>query len=320
MRRRHLLALAGATPFAARAQATKRVALLTGLAENDPATKLRLAGFRAGMAALGWREGQNYALDLRYEPSSAERARKLAEELVALKPDIAVAQGRPSVSAIREASAALPIVFIAVPDPVQVGMVESLGRPGGNMTGVTSTEPSIGTKWIELLKEIAPATKRLLVVAQQNVALYKAGFEQATKQFNVELAYASVNSEGDIQTTLDGFAGGGAGGGLILPTDLYTAGHRKQIIALAAQHRLPLITGNPPFPPDGGLMYYGADFVDLYRRAAGYVDRILRGTPPADLPVQQPTTFQLSINLRTAASLGLTVPPTLRAQADEVFE
>jgi putative ABC transport system substrate-binding protein len=321
VRRRHLLVSAAALPFSARAEQAKRVAILTGLAEADPATKARLAGFRERMATFGWREGQNLAIDVRYEPSSPERARRLAAELTALKPDIAVAQGVPSVVAIREASIGLPLVFIGVPDPVNARLVESVARPGAQTTGFTSTEPSFGAKWIELLKEISPHTRRLLVLTQQSASLYRPSIEQAMKQFGVEVSFAQVNSAVDIQTVLDGFAGTAAGaGGLILPTDLYTAAHRQQIIALAARHRLPLITGNPPFPPDGGLMYYGADFVDLYRRAAGYVDRILRGTRPADLPVQQPATFQMSINLKTAAALGLTVPPTLRARFDEVFE
>jgi putative ABC transport system substrate-binding protein len=316
-----LLVSAAALPFPVQAQQAKRVGILTGLAEADPATKARLDGFREGMAALGWREGQNLAIDVRYEPSSPDRARRLAAELMALKPDIALAQGLPSVVAIREASNGLPLVFVGVPDPVNARLVESLARPGNQTTGFTSTEPSFGAKWIELLKEISPPTQRLLVLTQQSAALYRPGIEQAMKQFGVEVAFAQVNSAADIQTVLDGFAGTAAGaGGLILPTDLFTASHRQQIIALAARHRLPLITGNPPFPPDGGLMYYGADFVDLYRRAAGYVDRILRGTRPADLPVQQPATFQMSINLKTAAALGLTVSPTLRARTDEVFE
>ena len=199
-------------------------------------------------------------------------------------------------------------------------LVESLARPGGQTTGFTSTEPSFGAKWIELLKEISPPTQRLLVLTQQSAGLYRSGIEQAAKQFGVEVSFAQVNSAADIQTVLDGFATAAGPGGLILPTDLFTAGHRHQIIALAARHRLPLITGNPPFPPDGGLMDYGADFVDLYRRAGGYVERMLRGAKPAGLPVQQPATFQMSINLRTAAALGLTVPPALRAQLDEVFE
>jgi len=321
MRRRALLLAAAALPFPAWAQKARRVAILTGLGETDPATRARLAAFREGMAALGWREGQNLAADVRYEPSSPERARRLAAELMALKPDIALAQGLQSVAALRETNADLPIVFVGVPDPVNARLVESLARPGGKTTGFTSTEPSFGAKWIELLKEISPSTQRLFVLSQQSADLYRPGIEQAMKQFGVEISFARVNSAAEIEAALDGFAGTAAGaGGLVLPTDLFTAGHRQQIIALAARHRLPLITGNPPFPPDGGLMYYGADFVDLYRRAAGYVDRILRGTQPADLPVQQPATFQMSINLKTAAALGLVVPQTLRARFDEVFE
>lgn len=307
-------------PVVARAQSIKRVAVLTGLTQSDSATIARLDAFRRGLAAAGWREGQNVVLDIRYDPSSPERARQLATELVALKPDVFVAQGLPSVAGVRAASSSLSTVFIGVPDPVTSGVVSSLARPGGKTTGLTSNEPSFGAKWIELLKEVAPATKRMLVLSQQSPAIYRASLLEASQKFKIELAYAQVDSEAEIQTAVDGFAMAGAGGGLILPTDLYTAGRRRQIIALAAQHRLPLITGNPPYPQDGGLMYYGADFIDLYRRAAGYVDRILRGANPADLPVQLPTAFQMTINLRTAAALGLTVTPALRALADEVFE
>lgn len=307
-------------PVMARAQSIKRIAVLTGLTENDPATIARLDALRRGLAASGWREGQNVVLDIRYDPSSPERARQLAAELVALKPDVVVAQGLPSVAGVRAASSSLSMVFIGVPDPVTSGVVNSLARPGGKTTGLTSNEPSFGAKWIELLKEAAPVTKRMLVLSQQSPAIYRASLLEAAQKFAVELAYAQVNSEAEIQTAVDGFAMAGAGGGLILPTDLYTAGRRRQIIALAAQHMLPLITGNPPYPADGGLMYYGADFIDLYRRAAGYVDRILRGADPADLPVQLPTAFQMAINLKTAAALGLTVTPALRALADEVFE
>lgn len=307
-------------PVVARAQSVRRVAIITGLAQSDPATIARLDAFRRGMAAAGWHEGQNVVLDIRYDPSSAERARQLGAELVALKPDVCVAQGLPSVAGVRAASANLPMVFIGVPDPVTSGVVTSLARPGGKTTGLTSNEPSFGAKWIEFLKEVAPATKRMLVLSQQSPAIYRASLLEAAQKFAIELAYAQVNSEAEIQTAIDGFATAGAGGGLILPTDLFTAGRRRQIIALAAQHKLPLITGNPPFPADGGLMYYGADFIDLYRRAAGYVDRVLRGADPADLPVQLPTAFQMAINLKTAAALGLSVTPALRALADEVYE
>lgn len=307
-------------PVVARAQSIRRIAVLTGLTENDPATIARLDALRRGLAASGWREGQNVVLDIRYDPSSPERARQLAAELVALKPDVVVAQGLPSVAGVRAASSSLSMVFIGVPDPVTSGIVNSLARPGGKTTGLTSNEPSFGAKWIELLKEAAPATKRMLVLSQQSPAIYRASLLEAAQKFLVELAYAQVNSEAEIQAAVDGFAMAGAGGGLILPTDLYTAGRRRQIIALAAQHALPLITGNPPYPADGGLMYYGADFIDLYRRAAGYADRILRGADPGDLPVQLPTAFQMAINLKTAAALGLTVTPALRALADEVFD
>lgn len=319
-KRRHLLAGSVLLPVTAGAQSIKRVAILTGLTQTDPATIARLDAFRRGMATFGWREGHNVILDIRYDPNSLDRARQLGSELVGLKPDVCVAQGLPSVAGIRTSSSNLPLVFVGVPDPVNSGVVNSLARPGGKTTGLTSNEPSFGAKWIELLKEVAPATKRMLVLSQQSTAIYRPSLLEGAQKFAIELAYAQVNNETEIETAIDGFGMAGAGGGLILPTDLYTAGRRHQIIALAARHKLPLITGNPPYPMDGGLMYYGADFIDLYRRAAGYVDRILRGADPADLPVQLPTAFQLAINLRTAAALGLTVTPALRTLADEVIE
>ncbi len=321
MKRRHLMMLVATLPVPAQAQTARRVAILTGLAETDPATRARLAAFRDEMKALGWRDGQTLFLDVRYEPNSPERARTLAAELAALKPDLAVLQGLPSVVAMREVDARLPVVFLGVADPVRLGLVRDLARPGGEATGFTATEPSFGGKWTELLKEMAPATQRVLVLSQQAVDLYRPSIGQAAQRLGIEVSYAQVNSEAEIDTVLEGFAGAAAGaGGLVLPTDLFTASRRRQIIALAARHRLPLITGNPPFPQDGGLMYYGTDFVDLYRRAAGYADRILKGARPAELPVQQPTRFQMSLNLKTAAALGLAVPAVLRARADELFD
>lgn len=296
-----------------------RVAMLTGLAADDPATIRRLAEFRAGMAARGWREGQNLVLDVRYEQTTDARTDQAAAELLALKPDVAVAQGLPASLAMQRADKTLPVVFIGVPDPVSLKLVESLARPGGTLTGVTSTEPSFGAKWLDLMRQVSPATRRVLVMARGNVAFYKADMERAAGHLGFEISYLQFDKPAEIAPAITDFAAGGAGG-LVLPTDIFTAVHRKAIIALSLEHKLPLVTGNSPYTPDGGLIFYGADFFDLYRRAAGHVDRILQGARPADLPAEQPTAFQLAINLKTARVLGLGVPPSILARADEVIE
>jgi ABC-type uncharacterized transport system substrate-binding protein len=326
MRRRDLIALvAGAAalrPLAAVAQQperVRRVGIVTGLGENDPATKARLAAFRAAMAALGWAEGRNLRIDTRYAPGAGTTRATLAAELVALQPDVVLAHGQLGVRAVLAVGKPVPIVFVVVVDPVGQGFVKNLAHPGGDITGFTSVEPSFGPKWLELLKEIAPDVRRVAVLARPGEAYLVPAIAAAAAHFSVEVTVPPVRSPAEIEAVLAAL-GATPGGGLVLPTSIFTAIHRKQIIALAIRYRLPLVTGNPPYPKDGGLLYYGADITDLYRRSAAYVDRILRGAKPADLPVQQPTKFALIINLKTAKAMGLTVPQLLLAQADEVIE
>ena len=318
LRRRDLIA-AVALPFSASAQERpRRVGVLSGLTEQDPATVARLAAFRAGMEAAGWHEGRNLTIDTRYAPNTPEIARRLVDELLALKPDILVVQG-PAVAAAQKATSTVPIVMVVLPDPVGAKIVSSLAHPGGNITGFTSTEPSFGAKWIELLHEVKPDLKRVLVFWHNDTTMYQSNFADAGRHFAVEVVQKHVETPDEIEPTITAFASH-PDGGLVLPTDAFTAINRKAIIELSLRHKLPLVTGNPPFPEDGGLMFYGADIIDIYRRAAVYVDRILKGAAPGELPVQQPTTLQLVINLKTAAAMGLKVPPSLRVRADQVIE
>ena len=323
MKRREFIAGLGATlaaPRSVEAQgiAMRRVGILSGLAPDDPQSKARLAAFRDALAALGWQEGRNLRLDLRFAPGIGQGARSPAAELVALEPDVVLAQGATGL-AYRDLAPATPIVFVGATDAVRQGLVESLARPGGTITGFTSTEPSFGPKWLELLREIAPATRRTSVLVGGDIGVFGPGIEAAGRHLGIEVRPVQLRAPTDIDPALTA-AAQSEGGGLILPTDIFTATHRKIIIAGASRLALPLVTGNPPFPADGGLLYYGADFVDLFRRAAAYVDRILRGANLASLPVQQPVKFEMVINLRTARALGLTVPPLLLARADEVIE
>ncbi len=310
---------AAAWPLAGRAQSelVRRVGVLTGLAEDDPATKARLAAFRDGLKALGWVEGRNLRIDTRFAPGAVGKGPVLAAELMALKPDVVLAHGQVSVQAFRAAGNTVPIVFVVVIDPVGKGFVANLAHPGGNITGFTSVEPSFGSIWLQLLKEIAPDVRRVAVLGAAD--FWQTAIAAAAERFSVEVLMPPVRTPADIEAAVTALAEK-PGGGLLLPTSIFTAIHRKLIVELSLRYRLPLVTGNPPFPQDGGLMYYGADITDLYRRSADYVDRILRGAKPADLPVQQPTKFELVINLKTAKALGLTVPQSILARADEVIE
>ena len=308
-----------AWPVAAAAQqagSMRRVGVLTGLGEDDPATKQRLAAFRGALQALGWDEGRNLRIDTRFGAGIVADAARLVAELLALDPEMLAVQG-PGVPAARSATKTVPIIFLLGSDPVGSGSVESMARPGGNITGFTAEEPSFGPKWLQLLKEIAPTLRRVAVIG--NGAYWLPRIGTAAERFAVEVVVPSIESPQDIETALTTFAAQ-PDGALILPTNAFTAIHRKLIIELSLRYRLPLVTGNQPYPQDGGLLYYGSDITDIYRRSAAYVDRILKGAKPADLPVQQPTKFNLVINLKTARALGLTVPQLLLAQADEVIE
>jgi putative ABC transport system substrate-binding protein len=321
-RRGFIASLAGATAlrsFRATAQPTagvRRVGVLTGLGRDDPATKARLAAFRASLEAAGWVEGRNLRIDTRFAPGTDATPEAEVADLLSLEPEVLVIQA-PGMPAALAATRTVPIVFVLGGDPAASGWVQSLAHPGGNVTGFTAIEPGFGSKWLQLLTQIAPSVRRVLVVE----VFQRAGqaIAAAADQFGVEVVSPNLQSIEEIEAAITDFARTPQGG-LIVPTDAYTASHRKPIIDLAMRHRLPLVSGNSPFPQAGGLLYYGPDPVDLYRRSATYVDRILRGERPADLPVQQPTKFSMIVNLKTAKALDIVVPPLLLAEADEVIE
>jgi putative tryptophan/tyrosine transport system substrate-binding protein len=329
MRRRQFITLlSGAAvswPLGARAQQrdqVRRIGVLTSLAEDDPEIKARLAAFRQGLEKRGWAEGRNVRIDYRYAPAGAQ-APMLAKELVALQPDVVFANATTIIAALQRESRTVPIVFATVSDPIGSGFVASLPRPGGNITGVMLYEASVTGKWLAMLKEIAPRLERAAFVMNPKTAPYYNYFLRAAESLSpslgIKLVPSLVENVADIEHTIEAFART-PNGGLLLPPDSTTNVHRGLIIALAAQHSLPTVAWFREFVADGGLMSYGADLVDMFRQAAPYVDRILRGDKPADLPVQAATKFETIVNLKTAKALGLTVPPGLLVAADEVIE
>jgi putative ABC transport system substrate-binding protein len=327
MRRRKFISLLGgaaAWPLVARAQQPDRVRLigvLVGLAENDPEMKERIAGLRQGLEKLGWAEGSNLRIDYRFAPAGAQ-ARLLARELIALQPDVILTQSTPATAAMQQETRTIPIVFAGVADPIGSGFVASLSRPGGNLTGLLQYEEGITSKWLAMLKEIAPNLTRGALVANPRTTPFDYFLQSAkavAPSLAIDLVPTPVDNAADIERAIETFARE-PNGGLVLPPDTSTVVHRNLIIALAARHRLPAVYAIRVFVAAGGLMCYGTDFVDLYRQAASYVDRILRGAKPADLPVQTPTKFETVVNRKTAKALGLTVPPGLLIAADEVIE
>jgi putative ABC transport system substrate-binding protein len=326
MKRREFITLLGGAaawpPLAAHAEQPermRRIGVLMNLAADDPQGQARIAAFVQGLAQLGWTEGRNVRIDYRWGPGDAERYRRYAAELVRLAPDIILASASPTVAAFQQTNRTVPIVFASVIDPVGAGFVASLARPGGNSTGFITFEYALAAKWLELLKEIAPGVTRAAVLRDPATAAGIGQFAaiQGAASLGVELSPIAVHDAGEIERTVAAFARG-SNGGLIVVAG--ASGHRELIIMLAARHRLPAVY---PFRFDatnGGLISYGPDIVDQYRRAAAYVDRILKGEKPADLPVQAPTKYELVLNLKTAKALGLEVPPTLLARADEVIE
>ena len=328
MRRREFIMLlscaAAIRPLAARAQQperVRRVGVLVGLAENDPEMKERIAGFRQGLEKLGWAEGSNLRIDYRFAPAGAQ-ARLLARELIALQPDVILTQSTPATAAMQQETRTIPIVFASVADPIGSGFVASLSRPGGNLTGLLQYEEGITGKWLAMLKQIAPNLTRAALVANPRTAAFDYFLQSAkavAPSLAIDLVPTPVDNAADIERAIKTFARE-PNGGLVLPPDTSTVVHRNLIIALAAQHRLPAVYAIRVFVAAGGLMYYGTDFVDLSRQGASYVDRILRGAKPADLPVQTPTKFETVVNRKTAKALGLTVPPGLLIAADEVIE
>jgi putative ABC transport system substrate-binding protein len=298
-----------------------RIGVLMSVAADGPEGQARLAAFVNRLQQLGWRDGSNVQIERRWGAGDAERSRKYAAELVALSPDIILASGDP-VMAVHQATRTVPIVFTIIADPVGAGLVESLAQPGGNATGFMSYEHGFGAKWLELLKEIAPTVKRVAVIrnADESSGIAQfAGIQGVAPALGVELSPIGVRDVGEIERAVTAFARS-PNGGLIVTGSAPAAIHRDLIVTLAARHKLPAVYFGRFMSAAGGLISYGPDLVDQHRRAAEYVDRILKGEKAADLPVQAPTKYELVLNLKTAKALGLDVPATLLARADEVIE
>jgi ABC-type uncharacterized transport system substrate-binding protein len=329
MKRREFITLLGgaavAWPLAARAQQGERVrsvGVLQLQAADDPENKARLAAFRQELQRLGWVEGRNLRIVARWGAGSAAKIHEDAAELVALSPDVILTSGAGAVAPLMQVTRIVPIVFVLVADPVGAGFVDSLARPGGNATGFTALEYSFGGKWLELLKEIAPRVARVAVIRNPadsaGLGLFGA-IQNAASRVGVELSPVDVRDAAAMERSMATIAHGSNGGMIVTPSGPAFV-HRDRIVAVAVHHQLPAVYFNRIFVASGGLACYGPDNFDQYRRAAGYVDRILKGEKPADLPVQAPTKYELAINLKTAKALGLAVPPTLLARADEVIE
>jgi putative tryptophan/tyrosine transport system substrate-binding protein len=330
MQRREFITLLGgaavAWPLTVRAQQgerMRRIGLLVGLADGDPDTKVRLVGLQQGLEKLGWSEGRNVRIDYRFAPAGT-RAQELAKELVALQPDVVLCMSTPVTSALQRETRTIPIVFVAVVDPIGSGFVASLARPGGNITGFLLFEASIIGKWLAMLRDIAPSLGRAALVINPKTGpyydYYLRAAQAAASSLGIEVVLAPIeNASANIERAFEAFART-PNGGLVLLPDTNTNAHRDLIIRLAARHRLPAVYSDRLFVVAGGLMCYGTDRADQFRQAASYVDRILRGDKPADLPVQVPTRYETVVNLQTAKALGLTVPPALLVAADEVIE
>jgi putative tryptophan/tyrosine transport system substrate-binding protein len=321
-----LLSSAVATwPLAARAQQPDRMRLigvLMGYAESDPAGQSQFAAFRGGLAKLGWTEGSNLRLELRWGAFDPDRIRTFAKELVELRPDAILGRGTPETSALARETRTIPIVFALVSDPIGSGFAASLAHPGGNITDFTVNDPEMGGKWLELLKEIAPRTVRVaLLFNPENTPpkFYIPSVQAAAPSFAVQASAAPVHAKDEIEGVIAAQARN-PGGSLIVMPDVFNTTNRDLIIALAARYGVPAIYEIRIFAESGGLIAYGPDYVEQFRQAPEYIDRILKGVKPADLPIQTPTKFELIINLKTAKALGLTVPPPMVGRADDVIE
>jgi putative ABC transport system substrate-binding protein len=296
--------------------------VLTNLAADDPEAQARKSAFLQGLRELGWTEGRNMRIDTRWTLGDGDRTRKYAAELAALAPDVILATGSNTVGPLLQATRVVPIVFMYVPDPIGAGYVDSLARPGGNATGFTAFEYGISAKWLELLKEIAPGVTRAAVLRDPAITAGIGQFgaiQSVAPSLGVEVSPVNVRDAPEIERGVAAFARSGNGGVIVTGSPLSLV-HRELIIALAARHKLPTVYFLRPFVTDGGLVSYGSDVADQARRAAGYVNRILKGENPADLPVQAPTKYELVINLKTAKVLGLDIPASVLARADEVIE
>ena len=329
MRRRDFIKViagsAAAWPLAAHAQQPermRRIGVLMGPSANDPEAQARIAALLQGLQQLGWAVGRNVRVDIRWAAGNAEDSRRYAAELVALASDVIVANGSMSMVPLLQATRSVPIVFVVVPDPVGAGNVDSLARPGGNATGFMSFEYGMGAKWLELLKQVQPSVTRVAVIRDPAITAGAGQFgavQSVGPSVGVEVSPISARDAPEIERAIAAFARS-SNGGLVVTQSALTTVHRDLIVTLAARHKLPAVYYERHFVTAGGLISYGPDFIDQHRQAATYVDRILKGEKPADLPVQAPTKFELVINLKTAKTLGLTVPPSLISRADEVIE
>jgi ABC-type uncharacterized transport system substrate-binding protein len=328
MQRRQFIALLGAAaawPLVVRAQQNeqvRRIGVLTGTRAEDPDTKGRVAALEQALRQVGWTPGRNVRIDYRFAGGDAATSRKQAEELVALAPDVIVSSGSFSTGTLLRVTHTVPVVFAHVPDPVGSGFVDSLSQPGRNASGFMQFEYGLSGKWLELLKEIAPGLTRAMVLWDPAIPAGIGQFaiiQAAATSAGVDLKPVNLSDPGEIERAITAFARS-PNGGLVVTASALSAVRRDLIIALAARHKLPAVYYERLFVVAGGLISYGANIIDQYRRAAGYVDRILKGEKPADLPVQAPTKYELVINLKTAKAIGLTMPPSVLARADEVIE
>src|SRR6516164_4148646 len=330
MRRRNFIAglgSAAAWPVVARAQQPdrmRRIGVLMAYDESDPEAKAHLSAFMQGLVELGWTNGHNIRMDIRWPAGNIDRVRKSAKELVDLQPDVILSEGTPATFALQRETRTVPVIVAAISDPVGAGLVASLARPGGNITGFTISEPAMTGKWLQLLTEISPAVKRVAIMFNPDLifgrgAPYLPSFEAAARSLKVESIAATVRSDAEIETAINSF-GREPGSGLVVSADGFVFVHRAPIILLTARNKVPTVGSLSRFARDGGLLSYGADPTDIFRRSAAYVDRILRGAKPVDLPVQLPVKFELAVNLKTATALGLTVPQSILLRADEVIE
>jgi putative tryptophan/tyrosine transport system substrate-binding protein len=328
LRRRDFITLLGgaaaAWPLGAPAQPSeqvRRIGVLMGFATTSPEGQAFQQAFGERLRELGWTDGARATVDYRWAAGDRERFKAYASELVALKPDVILAHTTPAVAALRQETTSIPIVFVSVTDPVGQGLITNLARPGGNMTGFDLVDFSVGGKWLQLLNEAAPAVTRVAVMynPQTSPAGYLPSLRSAAAILRVEITEALVRDDGEIERVITAMSER-PGGGLIVMAEVFIATHRASIIASAARHRLPAMYPRPIYVRDGGLMGYGTDVIELFKSAAGYVDRILKGADPGELPVQRPTKFELALNLKTAKTLGIEFPPQVLALADEVIE
>jgi len=328
MRRRHFITLLGgaaAWPLAARAQQgdrVRRIGVLMQGEENDPEEERRYSAFTQALVDLGWADGRNLRVDLRWGGADTNRIRALARELVGLPPDIILTWGTPATVALQRETRTIPIVFANVTDPVANGIVARLDDPTGNITGFASNEATLGGKWLELLSEIAPGLKRAAIMFNPDTAPVSAhmpSLETAARSLKVAPIITPVHSDAEIEAAIIALGREPAGGPVVI-TEVFTNTHRASIMSAAARNNVPAVYGFSYLAREGGLLSYGADLVDIFRRAATYVDRILRGEKPGDLPVQLPTKFEMVVNRKTATALGLAIPPSILLRADEVIE